>query len=99
MSIATDEAEKRYGNQAEPGSTFWYRIEEDQMSKRIAYVAGRHAEPTETEIDAAARAMAARNADSTAPEDVDVEFSQWRRDKYLLDAKAALLAARKAVAE
>jgi hypothetical protein len=43
--------------------------------------------------------MAARNADSTAPEDVDVEFSQWRRDKYLLDAKAALLAARKAVAE
>jgi hypothetical protein len=98
--MASKEAQDRYPVGGDGGvSVESIIMDNDNGILQKAYVAGRTAEPMETEIDAAARAMAARNADSTAPEDVDIEFSQWRRDKYLLDAKAALLAARKAVTE
>lgn len=53
MSIATDEAEKRYPNTYEDELTANFTHRREQS----AYVAGRTAEPTEAEIESAAKAM------------------------------------------
>lgn len=52
MSIATDEAYKRY-----PSDAVLSIARENNICRRIAYFAGRTAEPTEAEIEAAAEAM------------------------------------------
>ena len=74
MSIATDEAENKFGDTYEDELTadFTHRRE------RNAYVAGRTAEPTDAEIKAAVRAMYYRHA------------ADWESDedyaRHLLDA-------------
>ena len=84
MSIATDEAEKKYilpDNHGTPVFDLYWLKEQQQQS----YIAGRTAEITEAEIKAAVRAMYYRHA------------ADWESDedyaRYLLEA------ARKAVKE
>lgn len=89
MSIATDEAEKNY-----PNVTGWiYR-----SSERRAYAAGRKAEPTEEEIEAAAH----RLYEVTHAHESDsgwYAISEIRHETYREQAAVMLEAARQAVSE
>ena len=60
MSIATDEAEKKYPAPTDVDDPMYKYVEAIAgcpASKRQGYVDGRTAEPTEAEIEAAAKAM------------------------------------------
>ncbi|MFT8592447.1 MAG: hypothetical protein ABF747_02385 [Bifidobacterium sp.] len=85
MTIATDEAEDKYPYLTD---TDFYRIPQpgalSATESREAYVAGRTAEPTEAEIEAAASVIA-------------VEVGELGLSEEL--AKDALEAARRAVSE
>ena len=73
MSIATNEAEKRY-----PRDVALTATSENNICRRTGYIAGRTAEPTEAEIKAAVRAMYYRHA---ADWESDEDYA-----RYLLDA-------------
>ena len=88
MSIATDEADKRYPaptNVDDPMYKYVEAIAGYPSAKWQGYVAGRTAEPTEAEIKAAVHAMYYRHA---ADCESDEDYA-----RYLLEA------ARKAVME
>ena len=57
MSIATDEAERKYPRDVALAAAF-----ENNVCRRTGYIAGRTAEPTDAEIKAAVRAMYYRHA-------------------------------------
>ena len=60
MSIATDEAEKKYPAPTDADDPMYKYVEAIAgypSAKRQGYIAGRTAEPTEAEIEAAAKAM------------------------------------------
>ena len=84
MSIAMDEAEKKYILPDRHGTPafdlYWLRDQQQQ-----SYIAGRTAEPTEAEIKAAVRAMYYRHA------------ADWESDADY--ARSLLEAARKAVTQ
>ena len=60
MSIATEEAEKKYPAPTDADDPMYKYVEAIAgypSAKRQGYIAGRTAEPTEAEIEAAAKAM------------------------------------------
>ena len=88
MSIAADEAERKYPAPTDADDPMYKYVEAIAgcpAAKRQGYVAGRTAEPTEAEIKAAVRAMYYRYA------------ADWESDKDY--ARYLLEAARNAVAE
>lgn len=87
MSIATDEAEEIYPaptDDDDPMYKYFDAIEGYPSEKRQAYIAGRTAEPTEAEIEAAMDVIKIEVGELTLSEEL---------------AKDALFAARKAVTE
>lgn len=95
MSIATDEAEKNFSlpdNHGVPAfDLYWLRDQQQQ-----AYVAGRTAEPTEAEIEAAARVFFGNLHYPSASLDWD-KAADYVKDNWRLKTRLALTAARKAV--
>ena len=101
MSIATDEAEKKY-----PNVSGWiYR-----SSERRAYAAGRTSEPTEMEIKAAAKRIfmflngpwQGKHYELSYVEGAAIADAAWEtadKRRYEACAEFALKAARKAVTE
>jgi hypothetical protein len=92
MSIATDEAEERYPNTYEDELTANFTHSREQA----AYIAGRTAEPTEAEIEAAARVFFGNLHYPSASLDWD-KASDQVKDNWRLKTRLALTAARKAV--
>ena len=93
MSIATDEAEKKYPRDVALTST-----SENNVCRRTGYIAGRTAEPTEAEIEAAAH----RLYEVTHAPEADpgwYAISKIKRETYCEQAAMMLEAARKAVSE
>lgn len=101
MSIATDEAENKFGDTYEDELTadFTHRRE------RNAYVAGRTAEPTEAEIEAGAMAIFRTLITSAHPMSDSDYADAWnciapmQKDKFKRQSQAVLAAARKVVTE
>ena len=97
MSIATDEAEKKYPAPTDVDDPMYKYVEaiaEYPSAKRQGYIAGRTAEPTDAEIDAAAR----RLYEITHEEEKRwYEMSEAYRNTYREWAEPILTAARKAV--
>ena len=88
MSIATDEAEKKYPAPTDVDDPMYKYVEAIAgypSAKRQGYIVGRTAEPTEAEIKAVVRAMYSRHA-------VD-----WESDEDY--ARSLLEAARKEVTQ
>lgn len=106
MSIATDEAEKyfptRYCPHMEPNGDYRGRecyldgVKSSDIQE--AYEQGRTAEPTEAEIEAAARAFFGNLHYPSASLDWDKAADQVK-DNWRLKARLALTAARKSVTE
>ena len=106
MSIATDEAEKYFPTQywphMEPNGD--YRGKECYLDGvkssdiQEAYEHGRTAEPTEAEIEAAARVSFVNLHYPSASIDWD-KASDHVKDNWRIKARLALTAARKAVSE
>lgn len=101
MSIATNEAGERYPVTYEDELTANFTHEREQQ----AYVAGRIAEPTEAEIEAAAFAHY-KTVTTSAYQTTDEEYwDMWRslppmvRDEFIRNAQIDLTVARKAVTE
>ena len=93
MSIAADEAESKYGD-TEP----WM----NRGSERDAYVAGRTAEPTEAEIEAATTEWDRHGYFHRVDTPIVCMCGARLADEHSYDAHlvhAMLIAARKAVAE
>ena len=113
MSIATDEAEKKYPVPTDADDPMYKYVESIAgypSAKRQGYIAGRTAEPTEAEIKAAAKRIfiflngpwqgkhyELSYVDSVAIADAAWETADKRR--YEACAEFALKAARKEVAE
>ena len=105
MSIAIDEAEKKYvlpNNHGTPAFDLYWLKDQQQQS----YVAGRTADPTEAEIDAAAFAqfkVANNNSSWTLIEEQYREawdaLPDMVSDDFRRKARIGLEAARKAVTE
>ena len=101
MSIATDEAEKKYPAPADADDPMYKHVEAIAgcpSAKRQGYIAGRTAEPTEAEIEAAARVFFGNLHYPSASLDWDKAADQVK-DNWRLKARLALTAARKAVTE
>ena len=101
MSIATDEAEKMYPASTDvddPMYKYMDAIAGYSSEKRQGYVAGRTAEPTEAEIEAAARVFFRNLHYPSASLDWD-KAADHVKDNWRLKTRLALTAARKAVAE
>ena len=92
MSIATDEAKKNFSlpdNYGAPAfNLYWLRDQQQQ-----AYVAGRTAEPTEAEIEAAAGKLA------EIMNSVNLGIEKYSGITVIQTAMELLTAARKAVTE
>ena len=107
MSIATDEA-KEWAKSRYAGSSHIERHDCHSVSvpdyqqqinlRREGYIAGRTANPTEAEIEAAARAFFGNLHYPSASLDWDKAADQVK-DNWRLKARLALTAARKAVTE
>lgn len=116
MSIARDEAERRY--RQFPVTTdvesmdYQQRLFQDKAENllrgqlRIAYVLGRTEDPTEAEIESAAKALMKFETNWAKPHVTDSDIEQlWSsqfdefRENYRKKAGSVLEAARKAVAE
>ena len=97
MSIATSEAKKKFSlpdNHGVPAfDLYWLKDQQQQ-----AYVAGRTAEPTEAEIEAAAKVFFANLHYPNASLDWD-KAADSVKDNWRLKTRLALIAARKAVTE
>lgn len=87
MSIATDEAENKFDD-----TESWM----NRDPERNAYVAGRTAEVTEAEIEAAARVFFGNLHYPSASLDWD-KAADYVKDNWRLKTRLALTAARKAV--
>jgi hypothetical protein len=108
MSIATDEAEKKYPAPTDADDPMYKYVESIAgypTAKRQGYVAGRTAEPTEAEIEAGAMAIF-RTLTTSAHPMSDSDYAEaWnciapmQKDKFKRQSQAVLEAARKAVAE
>lgn len=107
MSIAEQEALKRYPRSDYPMGTDFFGNDmfTQDAAARDAYIAGRTAEPTEAEIEAAAFGIYRVIANNGFPTPDNALHQIWdatpdnQRDMYRGYAKAALAAARKAVTE
>ena len=97
MSIATDEADKLYPFNKEASSDDDFLQNDDNGLKHEGYVAGRTAELTEAEIEAAARVFFGNLHYPSASLDWD-KASDHVKDNWRLKTRLALTAARKAVA-
>lgn len=108
MSIATDEAEKKYPAPTDVDDPMYKYVEAIAgypSAKRQGYIAGRTAEPTEAEVDASAFAQfkAVNNSTWTLAEEQYRE--SWDAlpaavsDDFRRKARIGLDAARKAVTE
>ena len=95
MSIATEEADKKFSLPNKHGAPafdlYWLKDQQQQ-----AYVAGRSAEPTEAEIEAAARVFFGNLHYPSASLDWD-KASDYVKDNWRLKTRLALTATRKAV--
>ena len=94
MSIATEEADKKYPEATDVDDPMYKYVEAIAgypAAKRQGYVAGRTAEITEEEVNAAVRAMHSRHADYCESDDY------WESAEDY--ARSLLEAARKAVTE
>ena len=107
MSIATDEAEQwaqsRYVGSSHIERHDGHAVSVPDYSQKISlraegYVAGRTAEPTEAEIEAAARVFFGNLHYPSASLDWD-KASDYVKDNWRLKTRLALTAARKAVTE
>lgn len=87
MSIATDEAESKFGD-----TESWM----NRDPERNDYIDGRTAEPTEAEIEAAARVFFGNLHYPSASLDWD-KAADSVKDNWRLKTRLALTAARKAV--
>ena len=96
MSIATDEALEWHGLYGDEIGDEDSSYSADEMDD--AYVAGRTAEPTEAEIEAAARVFFGNLHYPSASLDWD-KASDHVKDNWRLKTRIALSAARKAVTE
>ena len=99
MSIATDEAEKKYPAPTDADDPMYKYVETIAgcpAAKRQGYVAGRTAEPTEAEIEAAARVFFGNLHYPSASLDWDKAADQVK-DNWRLKTRLALEAARKVV--
>ena len=108
MSIATDEADKKYPaptDADDPMYKYFDAIEGYPSAKRQCYVDGRTAEPTEAEVEASAFAQfkAVNNSTWTLTEEQYREswdsLPDMVSDDFLRKARIGLEAARKAVTE
>ena len=107
MSIATDEAEE-WAQSRYVGSSHIERHDGRAVSvpnyqqkinlRREGYIAGRTAEPTKAEIEAAARVFFVNLHYPSASLDWD-KAADHVRDNWRIKARLALTAARKAVSE
>lgn len=104
MSIATDEAEKMYPAPTDVDDPMYKYIEAIAgylSAKREGYVAGRTAEPTAAEIEAAAITQFGVSCSAEG----DKLIAKWEKqsDEYKcarrIEVRAVLTAARKAVTE
>jgi hypothetical protein len=99
MSIARREAEKKYPaptDADDPMCKYVEAIAGCPAAKRQGYVAGRTAEPTEAEIEAAARGFFENLHHPSASLDWD-KAADHVKDNWRLKTRLALEAARKAV--
>jgi hypothetical protein len=102
MSIATDEAEKRYPFNKEASSDDELLLNDDNGLKNEGYIAGSTSEPTEAEIEAAAKELFERRVFNHWGEEPGRPWSEQRngaKEMWRKDARWALVAARKAVTE
>ena len=109
MSIATDEAEKKYPaptNVDDPMYKYVEAIAGYPSAKRQGYIAGRTAEPTTSEVGDAAYALWKITAQAFHLPVTEAEYtrawwelSRQQRDMYLAKARTVLEAARKVVME
>lgn len=107
MSIATDEAEKMYPAPTDVDDPMYKYVEAIAgypSAKRQGYVAGRSAEPTEAEIEAAAEAMYEELCGNIIYGCLDENgYPQMDEDPFRTEfinaTVEALTAARKAVSE
>lgn len=102
MSIATDEAKKKYPAPTDVDDPMYKYVEAIAgypSAKRQGYVAGRTAEPTEAEIEAAAKAMYWHYASYETDGTVDYKEAMRRYDGMLWEGivRDGWAAARKAV--
>jgi hypothetical protein len=101
MSIATDEAAQKYPAPTDAGDPMYKYVEAIAgypSAKRQGYVAGRTAEPTEAEIEAAARVFFGNLHYPSASLDWD-KAADSVKDNWRRKTRLALTAARKAVTE
>jgi cystathionine beta-lyase family protein involved in aluminum resistance len=96
MSIAEDEAEKKYPRDVALTAAF-----ENNVCRRAGYIAGRTAEPTEEEVKAVADELAAWNFDVAMNSGATIHgaSADFSSRSFELLAKRILNAARKAVSE
>ena len=101
MSIAADEAEQKYPAPTDAEDPMYKYVEAIAgypSAKRQGYIAGRTAEPTEAEIEEAARVFFGNLHYPSASLDWD-KASDHVRDNWMIKTRLALTAARKAVSE
>jgi cystathionine beta-lyase family protein involved in aluminum resistance len=96
MSIAIDEAEKKY-----PRDVALTATSENNTCRITGYIAGRTAEPTEEEVKAVADELAAWNFDVAMNSGATIHgaSADFSSRSFELLAKRILNAARKAVSE
>ena len=99
MSIATNEAAQKYPAPTDADDPMYKYVEAIAgypSAKRQGYIAGRTAEPTEAEIEAAARVFFGNLHYPSASLDWDKAADQVK-DNWRLKTRLALTATRKAV--
>ena len=109
MSIATDEAEKKYPAPTDADDPMYKYVEAIAgypAAKRQGYVAGRTAEPTAVEVEEAAYALWKTEVNMASLNPTESEYTgAWgklsiqQRDMYRSKAVMMLEEARKAVSE
>lgn len=108
MSIASEEAEKKYPAPTDADDPMYKYVEPMAgcpSAKRQGYVAGRTAEPTEAEIEAGAMAIFRTLITSAHPMSDSDYADAWnciapmQKDKFKRQSQAVLAAARKVVTE